>query len=75
MTGVTFFVDRSNTQGTNDGYSTNPYRTVATGAAAASPGPGNILLIRPGNYNERITLNSPVTLRATRAGWATIGKP
>jgi hypothetical protein len=31
-------------------------------------------LIRPGNYNEPMTISKPVTLRATR-GNATIGAP
>lgn len=75
MTGVTYFVDRNNSQGNNDGYSTNPHRTVQAGASAASSSHGNIVIIRPGSYNERITLDKPVTLRATRAGWATIGRP
>ena len=37
--------------------------------------PGDIVLIQPGNYNETMTINRPVTLRATRAGSATLGKP
>lgn len=75
MTGVTVFVDRQNAQGNNDGYSTNPYRTVQAGVAAATASSGNIVMVRPGNYNEQFTINQPVTLRATRAGWVTIGKP
>ena len=75
MTGVTYFVDRNNSQSGNTGYSTNPYRTVQAGANAASSSPGNIVIVRPGSYNEQITLNTPVTLRATRAGWVTIGRP
>lgn len=75
MTGVTYFVDRNNSQSGNDGYSTNPHKTVQAGVAAATTSSGNILIVRPGNYNEQITINQPVTLRATRAGWVSIGKP
>jgi len=73
MTGVTYFVDRNNSQSGNDGYSTNPYRTVLAGVTNATATSGNIVIVRPGNYNEQLTLNKPVTLRATRDGWATIG--
>ena len=75
MTGVTYFVDRNNSQGGNDGYSTNPYRTVQAGVAAAATTSGNIVVVRPGSYNEQITLSQPVTLRATRNGPVTIGRP
>ncbi|HNQ72011.1 MAG TPA: M43 family zinc metalloprotease [Verrucomicrobiota bacterium] len=75
MTGVTYFVDRNNAQGGNDGYSTNPYRLVQTGVTAATATSGNIVMIRPGNYDEQFTISKPVTLRATRSGWVTIGKP
>lgn len=53
--------------------STAPLRTVGRGVTNSSA--GDIVLLRPGNYNERFTINRPITLRATRAGWATIGKP
>lgn len=75
MTGVTYFVDRNNSQGGNDGYSSNPYRTVQAGVTAATTTSGNILVVRPGSYNEQITIANPVTLRATRAGPVTIGQP
>jgi len=68
-------VDRNNAQGGNDGYSTNPYRLVQTGVTAATATSGNIVMIRPGNYDEQFTISKPVTLRATRSGWVTIGKP
>jgi Pregnancy-associated plasma protein-A len=56
------------------GTSLNPirYPSFAINAAAASG--GDIVLIRPGSYNEHITINKPVTLRAPRTGSATIGK-
>lgn len=74
MTGVTYFVDRNNSQSGNDGYSTNPYKTVLAGVTAATNAPGNIVMVRPGSYNEQFTINRPVTLRATRAGAVTIGQ-
>jgi|GEM_PF-357465 len=87
MTGVTYFVDRNSTTLIPEGYSANyhtvfpglpaggPYASVTAGVAAATTTSGNIVVLRPGNYNEQITLNQPVTLRATRAGWASIGRP
>lgn len=76
MTGACFFVDRNNSQTGNNGYSSNPFRTVQAGVAAATAGGarGNIVIVRPGSYNEQITLNQPVTLRATRTGWVTVGR-
>lgn len=55
------------------GRSTGPLRTVAKGHATSVP--GDILLLRPGSYDEKLTLNKPLTLRAPRTGWVTIGKP
>jgi len=91
VSGLTFFVDLNRPSGppTPDGLSTNPYRTVAEGFNAAvaefslpedsAPGSGNIVLVRGGNYNERITLTAPprttVTLRAPRGSVVTIGRP
>jgi nitrous oxidase accessory protein NosD len=48
---------------------------VLNAVNASAAGGGDIVLVRPGNYNKEITINKPVTLRATRAGGATIGKP
>jgi hypothetical protein len=74
MSGRTRFVS---TLGVNSGQgtsSTAPVRTVvyAAGVATAEQ---DILLLRPGSYNEQFTINKALTLRATRNGWATIGKP
>ena len=63
---------------TNSGTtSTFPIRHVAAAAARAgtTPGDDEILLLRPGNYDEQITISTPCTLRATRKGPAVIGKP
>ncbi len=57
------------------GTSTSPTRYVWQGIAAAAAGGGDIVLLRPGNYNEQLTISKPVTLRAPRTGWVTIGKP
>jgi hypothetical protein len=54
------------------GRSNGPYRTVGRGVTNSVA--GEILLLRPGNYNQALTISRPVTLRASRAGWATIGQ-
>ena len=73
VSGLTRFVDRANPQPSNDGYSTNPYRTVAAGISAATSPGQNIVSIRSGSYDEQFTTAQRVTLRATR-GWVTIGR-
>lgn len=70
-TGRTRFVDRTHA-GAEDGSRANPFRGVGQGVVAAAP--GDIVLIRAGNYNEGATYAKRVTLRATR-GVATIGRP
>ena len=54
------------------GRSNGPYRTVGRGVTNSVP--GEILLLRPGSYNQALTINRPVTLRASRVGPATIGQ-
>ena len=49
--------------------------TLAAGLNAARSSGHDIVLLRPGNYNERLTITKPVTLRATRQGTVTIGRP
>ena len=77
-TGFTWFVDRDNTCTGRTGSSacTNgtegPFQTVTTGVNRANA--GDIVLIRPGHYNEPMTITKAVTLRATR-GDALLGKP
>ena len=79
MNGKTLFVDRTNTAclfpigfsqctGGFDG----PYPTFIQGVNGASG--GDIVLIRPGHYNEPTTITKAITLRATR-GDAFIGIP
>ncbi|MEO1654022.1 MAG: T9SS type A sorting domain-containing protein [Bacteroidota bacterium] len=53
------------------GFSSSPWPSVALGQAAASS--GDVLVLRPGNYDEQLTLNKPMSLRATRAGIVVIG--
>jgi hypothetical protein len=78
ITGFTRFVDHANTCSVPAGNSaclggfTGPFRTLTQGVNAAVT--GDIVLIRPGHYNEPMTLTKAVTLRATR-GDALIGKP
>lgn len=84
--GRTWFIDRGSAFPFPDGTSTNystvfgvpvggPYSTVSNGVARATPAGGDIVLLRPGSYNEQMTIKKSVTLRASRVGWATIGKP
>jgi hypothetical protein len=70
-TGQTWFVDRTH-GGPQDGSRLDPYVTVAQGVAQADD--RDIVLIRPGNYNEPGTYIKPVTFHATR-GSVTIGAP
>jgi hypothetical protein len=73
VTGRTRFVDRAY-GGVPAGSSTQPYNTLALGVSAASASGTDIVLLRPGNYNEPQTIRKPLCLRATR-GDATIGRP
>jgi len=70
--GRTRFVDRNGLVPLQNGSSTLPYTTVGNGYANAAA--GDIILIRPGNYNEPGTFTNAVTFRATR-GAAVIGAP
>jgi hypothetical protein len=83
--GRTWFVDGTSSFPQPDGrsmsYSSSgsvpvggPYLTVASGIASANPAGGDIVLLRPGTYREQLTITKRVTLRASRAGPATIGK-
>ena len=78
-TGFTWFVDRDNTCTGRTGSSLcapngtgGPFQTVTTGVNTA--GTNDIVLIRPGHYNEPMTIGKSITLRATR-GDAIVGKP
>jgi hypothetical protein len=69
--GKTYFISAGGSDG-GSGRSTSPYRTVGKGVTNSAA--GDILLLRPGNYDQRLTINRPVTLRAARPGWATVGQ-
>jgi hypothetical protein len=71
-TGRTRFVDRANQTILQFGSSAFPYSAVSSGVTAANP--GDIVLIRPGHYNQPQTITKRLTLRATR-GDAVIGIP
>lgn len=73
--GYTRFVSPSGNDSNSGLDNSAPKRTVLNAVNASASGGGDIVLLRPGNYNERTNFNRRVTLRATRAGWATIGKP
>lgn len=80
-TGKTWFVSPTGSD-VYPGNSTNSFRTVAKGLLSASSGGGDIILLRPGNYNQQLTISKPVTLRAAptnsfrlTARSATIGRP
>ena len=70
--GRTRFVATTGNDTTGDGSSGNRYRTVARGVTVANS--GDIVLLRTGNYDEPMTINKAVTLRATR-GTAVVGIP
>ena len=69
--GRTWFIDRK-TPGP-EGTSTYPYVSVNLAVKAANGNGGDIILLRPGVYDEAVTISKPVTLRATRKGPASIG--
>lgn len=74
VSGTTWFVDRTNPRlapNGDSGGTFGPYKKVADGVAKASG--DDIVLIRPGSYNETMTIRKSVTLRATR-GDAIIGR-
>jgi len=80
-TGVTYFVQRGSAAAFPDGYSRayspsgGPFATIVSAVASVNAAGGDILILRPANYNEQFTINKRVTVRATRAGAATIGRP
>jgi hypothetical protein len=77
ITGRTLFVDDDALgifpDGSSDATLTfgGPYKKLENGIDAASG--GDIVLIRPGSYDEKLTITNGVTLRATR-GNAIIGR-
>ncbi|HEY5909170.1 MAG TPA: hypothetical protein VJA21_01050 [Verrucomicrobiae bacterium] len=74
LSGVTLFVSTAGNDANSGLLSASPKRQVQAALNSANPSGGDIVLLRPGNYNERITFTRPGTLRATSAGWATLGR-
>ena len=72
VTGHTRFVSTVGSDG-GSGTSSDPYRTVAKAVTVASSGGNDILLMRPGSYNEQLTISKPLTIRAPRTGAVVIG--
>lgn len=82
VSGQTRFVSTSGNNANTGLSSTAPKRTVLNAVNASTPAGGDIVLLRPGNYNEQITISKPVTLRvaptnsfASFPRSATIGRP
>jgi hypothetical protein len=75
VSGQTYYTSPTGVDTASGVESSKPKRHVQASVSAAHPGGGDIILLRAGNYNEQLTISKPVTLRATRAGWATIGRP
>lgn len=71
--GKSYFVSIGGSSG-GSGSSTSPLRYPSQAVSKASAAGRDIVLLRPGSYNEQLTIDKPVTLRAPRTGWATIGK-
>lgn len=70
--GTTIFARAGGPPG--NGSSTQPVNSLTAGVNLAVARPGaDIVLLRPGVYNEQLTINTPVTLRATRQGPVIIG--
>jgi hypothetical protein len=79
VSGLTWFVDRNScslgptgSSACTNSFIGGPFPTIARGINAASG--GDIVLIRPGHYNEPMTISKAIALRGTR-GDALIGKP
>ena len=72
-TGRTHFVDDDGDGENQSGSSTEPYITVADGLEAA--GSGDIVLIRAGTYDESLTIDQRVYLRASRGNAVIRGAP
>lgn len=69
--GRTWVVDQKS--GANVGTMRYPFASVNLAVEAANSNGGDIILLRPGQYAQAVTIQKPVTLRATRNGPASIG--
>jgi hypothetical protein len=82
LSGRTRFVSPAGNDANPGLIGTSPKRTVVNAINASSAGGGDIVLLRPGSYDEQITISRPVTLRAAPTNsfgayprQATIGRP
>jgi len=82
ISGRTWFVSLTGNDSQLGLLSTIPKRRVLAAVTASNPAGGDVVLLRPGNYNETITINRRVTLRVPVTDWvvggaksATIGRP
>ena len=75
VSGLTHYVSPTGNDANAGLVSTAPKQHVFSTAQPPNLGGDDIVLLRPGVYNERGSFTNRVTLRATRAGWATIGRP
>lgn len=82
MSGLTRYVSPGGHDFNSGLTNTEPKRTVLNAVNSSSPSGSDIVLLRPGQYNEQFTITRPVTLRAAPTNsfpayprWATIGKP
>lgn len=72
-TGKTHFVGGSRNMSATPGTSANSFTNLAQAVSAANNGGGDIIMIRPGSFDNSIRITKPVTLRATKPGPATVG--
>lgn len=71
MDGRTLLVVNNN--GHAGPYDYPPFVAINQAIAEANNNGGDIILLRPGVYNEQVTIDKPLTLRVTRKGAASIG--
>ena len=69
--GRTWFVDSASE--IDLGTPESPFKSIGPALQAADASGSDIILLRPGQYKASLTINSPVTLRATRQGPVTLG--
>lgn len=77
VTGKTFFVSTGGVDTFFHGESfTVPLRTLGVAATRVSPArPDDTILLRPGTYNESVTINTACTLRASNGTVTIVGQP
>lgn len=73
VSGLTRYVSPSGNDA-NGGWLSNAPKQHVFNAARSSSSGKDLVLVRPGTYNERGTLTNRTTIRATRVGWVSIGR-